>query len=566
MPTAGPSTLNSSLTATTLPSSDTTGSVALSTSTEKHVKENMDIIVVVGPSDIANPSEDPNSPDYVKIKLTKSEFASVFIGLALAIFLASLDQTIVATAIPAILNDFHSLDKISWIGTSYLLTSTAFAPLYGKFADIFGRKPTFLFAVAIFEIGSLICGAANSIELLIVGRAVSGVGGGGIISLVLIIISDIVSFRDRGKYQGIIGAVFGLSSVLGPLLGGTFTDTLSWRWCFYINIPIGGITFAVILFLLRFPSTTGSAWSKLSRVDLLGTILIVATVICLLIPLQYGGGQWAWSDWRIIVMFIVALIFLALFIIVEIKVSSEPVIPPAMFENASVYALLTVAFLIGASFFGLVYFLPSYFQLVNGSTATQAGLATIPLVGGLVVMSIITGQLVSRFGYYKPFLFIGSILLTIGAVLISTLSQHSTHAEQIGYLLLAGLGVGCMIQIRTIGIQASVSPHNIAVATSSSTFFQSLGGSIGVAIVGTIFNNVLQSQLGPELAKAVSSNPDGIKHMSEAQRNVVLDGFTAAFGTSYKATIPLAAIIFLVAFVVKQKPPTAKLDTSVALE
>nr|KAJ3418031.1 hypothetical protein HK105_000452 [Polyrhizophydium stewartii] len=487
-------------------------------------------------------------------------------SLALAIFLASLDQTIVSTAIPAIVKDFQALDQIAWIGTSYLLTSTSFSPLYGKFADTFGRKATFLFAVAVFEIGSLICGVATSMNILIFGRAIAGVGGGGVISLVLIIISDIVSFRDRGKYQGVIGAVFGLSSVLGPLLGGAFTDGLSWRWCFYINLPIGGITMVVIFFLLRLPREEASTFEKFKRIDFLGTALIIAAVICMLIPLQFGGNQWAWSDWRTIIMIIASAVIFVAFFLVEAFVSVEPVLPPSMYENRSVYAILFIAFTLGASFFGLVYFLPTYFQIVNGDSATSAGLSTIPFVGGLIVMSIGSGIIVSRWFYFTPFFFVGSVVLTVGALLMSTMTQYSTRAQQVGYQLIAGLGVGSMIQMRTIGIQASVTPENIAVATAAATFFQSLGGSIGVAIVGTVFQNVLANELGPKFSVLVSRDPSAVRTLPEPSRTFVLDGFSKAFNISYKTTAPLAGLIFIAALFVKQARGVARPKATVIAE
>ncbi|KAI8916447.1 major facilitator superfamily domain-containing protein, partial [Entophlyctis helioformis] len=399
------------------------------------------------------PIDDPTSIDFVRVKLTTTEFVSVYFGMAMAILLASLDQTIVSTAIPAIIKDFQALDRIAWIGTGYLLTSTSFAPLYGKFADIFGRKSSFLFAIIVFLVGSVICGIAPSMDWLIVGRAIAGVGGGGIFSLVIIIISDIVSFRDRGKYQGIIGAVFGLSSVIGPLVGGAFTDNLSWRWCFFINIPVGIITIIVIVFLLKFPPTEGSIASKIKRIDFLGTFVIISAVIALLIPLQYGGDKWEWTDAKTIgCLCLSAALFIA-FIFVELKVAAEPVVPGSLFENVSVYMFLLISFFIGGAFIGLIYYLPSYFQSVNGDSATQAGLETIPLVGGVVLLSILSGQLVSRYGYYVPFLYFGSVVLTLGIALCSTFNQYTTRAQQVGYLIIAGCGLGSMLQIRVIGIQ-----------------------------------------------------------------------------------------------------------------
>nr|KAJ3404559.1 hypothetical protein HK105_003892 [Polyrhizophydium stewartii] len=402
-------------------------------------------------------------------------------------------------------------------------------------------------------------------ELLIFGRAFAGVGGAGIYSLVLIIISDIVSFRDRGKYQGFIGAVFGLSSVLGPLLGGAFTDGISWRWCFYINLPLGAVSLFVVTVFLRLPGPEGSVAAKLKRIDYLGTLFVLAATICLLISLEFGGKDWAWSDARTIVLLVLAVVLFAVFLVVEAKFAVEPLLPPSMYENPSVYSILAITFLLGASFFGLVYYIPTYFQIVSGNTATQAGLQTIPLVGGVVVFSIVSGQLVSRFGYYTPFFFVGSAFLVVGSALMSTLNQFSNRGMQIGYLLLAGVGIGNMIQIRILGIQASVTPHNIGAATAASAFFMFLGGSVGVAIVGSIFNNVLQNEIGTDLSELVTRNPTGVGSLPTAVRDKVLDGFSKAFDTSYKAIIPMAGLIFILALFVRQARPGARKAETVAL-
>nr|KAJ3418714.1 hypothetical protein HK105_007946 [Polyrhizophydium stewartii] len=496
--------------------------------------------------------DDPASPDYVRVKLSRLGFVSVFIGLVLSIFLFAIDQTIVSTAIPAIAKEFQSLDKISWIGTAFLLTSSAFSPLYGKFADIFGRKTTFMVAIIIFEIGSLMCGAANSMELLILGRAVAGVGGAGIFSAGLIIISDIVSFRDRGKYQGILGAVFGVASVVGPLLGGAFTDSISWRWCFYINLPLGAVALVAGFFFLHIPHEGGSIVSKLKRIDYLGTFFVLCATICLLISLEFGGKNWAWSDWRTITMLVVAVILYTIFAVVEAKFAVEPLIPPSMFENRSVYALLAIPIFLGASFTSFIYYLPTYFQTVRGYTATSAGLALIPFMAGVFGLTIITGLLISRTGYITPFFFVGHIVLTVGAALMSTLSENSTRGQQIGYMIIAGCGIGLMVQTRILGIQAAVTHANIASATSSSNFFQTLGGVLGIAIVGTTFNNVLAAELGPELSALVSHNPTGVGSLPDAERAKPLAGFSKAFDTAYKVVIPLAALIFVLALLVKQ--------------
>ncbi|KAJ3056698.1 hypothetical protein HK097_005099 [Rhizophlyctis rosea] len=500
---------------------------------------------------------------YVAVPLSKFGFVLVFIALALAIFLAALDQTIVGVALPRIGEDFGDFAQVPWIGTAYLLTATPIAPLYGKMADIFGRKACFMFAIAVFEIGSAICGAAPNMVALIIGRAIAGIGGGGLFSLVLIIISDIVSFEDRGKFQGIIGAVFGLASVAGPLLGGAFTDShLTWRWCFYINLPIGIFTIVVVFFALRFPQPTGSISQKLARVDYLGTIVLIAAVIALLLPLQLGGSDWAWNSPQVVVLFIVAILLLLLFAWIEMKVAVEPVIPPALFENRSVPLICAIAFCLGAGFFSVVYYITFYFQIVYGDSPMKAGLESLPLMFGVVIFSIICGQIISRTGYYTPLFFTGGALLTTGVALISTLSESSNRGMQIGYLLIAGVGVGNLIQTRVIGAQASVSPKNIATVTSTVNFFQTFGGVIGIAIVGTIFNNAAADNLREALAQLPAGSPplpfdpatapSAVTSLPEPVRSLVIHAFTQALSLAYKCALPFTALILVLAVGVKQ--------------
>ncbi|KAJ3270016.1 hypothetical protein HDV01_000727 [Terramyces sp. JEL0728] len=506
-------------------------------------------------------------PDAVTVQLTKTEFVTVFVSLVLAIFLVALDTTIVSTAIPAIAQEFQALDQISWIGTGFFLTSTAFSPTYGSFCDIFGRKATFIFAISLFEIGSLLCGVAPSMIVLIIGRLVAGIGGGGIFAATLIIISDIVSLRDRGKYQGIIGAVFGLSSVVGPLLGGVFTDQISWRWCFYINLPIGLFTGCVVLFMLKFPAPEGDIMSKLHKIDYLGTIVVVSAVTCFLIPLQFGGSEWAWSDAKTIVLFVVSAVLFAIFIFVELKVAHNPLIPAKLFENRSVPLLLAIAFFLGNCFFSINYYVPTFFQLVYGDSATVSGLQSIPMIFGVVFLSILSGQLISRTGHYKIFLLIGPFFLVGGQVLLSTLTPDTHLWQEIIYLLIAGIGIGSIIQVRILGIQASVGYSNIAVATSTSNFCMNLGGTVGIAVAGTIFTNRLNQNLGNQLASEVSHNPNTIPHLSNVDQ--VRSGIADSLGFVYYYSIPLACLIFLTGIFVEEyfseKKATQKENASIAV-
>ncbi|KAJ3103139.1 hypothetical protein HDU97_010347 [Phlyctochytrium planicorne] len=529
---------------------------------------------LASPKDVAPDRADPTE---VKVPLPRSQFIAVFVGLALSILLAALDQTIVSTALKAIVADLGGQSLIPWIGSAYLLTATSFAALYGKFADIFGRKWVFLFAIVVFELGSLLCAVATSMTFLIVGRAVAGIGGGGIFSLVLIIISDIVSIQDRGKFQGIIGAVFGLSSVIGPLIGGAFSDNISWRWCFWINLPIGAITFVTVIFFLRFPSPEGSIVDKLVRIDYLGTALLTVAVTTLITPLQLGGTDWAWSSAQVIAMLCVSAVFWAAFVYVEVMVAKEAIIPPNLFMNRSVPALLIIAACLGSAFFSAVYYISLFFQVSFGQSATQAGIQTIPLVMGVVLLSIVSGQLVSRTGKYLHFLYIGGLIMIAGTTLTSTLVPSSSTAQQVLYLLILGIGVGSLIQIRVLALQASVDGPRIAIATAVSQFCQTLGGTIGVAITGTVFNNVLSSNIQnhPNLYNFLTRLPgfDDVSKINtvvlreileKAKRqdlvDELVDSFTGAFSISYKCILPFPILILLMALLVKQysfKKPSA---------
>ncbi|RUS25991.1 hypothetical protein BC938DRAFT_471375 [Jimgerdemannia flammicorona] len=446
-------------------------------------------------------------PDAVAVPLNRTRFWLVYLGLEMALFLAALDQTIVVTTLPTIVKEFQSLNQISWVGTAYLLSSTSIAPTYGKLADIFGRKPVMMFAIIAFEIGTIICGSAVTMDMLIVGRAIAGIGGGGVISMLQVIVTDIVSLRDRGKYQGINGAVFGFSTIVGPLVGGAFTDHVSWRWSFCeclmlrtiaccirfvtivlllmsttkfkhfsfpsavadINIPLGAITIVSIAFLLKFPPVAGSTREKLKRIDWIGTPLLLAGVVCILIPVQGGGTQFAWDSALSIALFCVGGAILVAFVLVEKYVAREPVISGSIFMNRTVYASMTVGFFLGIVFYTLTYYLPIYFQIVNGDSATVSGLETIPFIGGMI------GQFISRFGIVRPFMIAGSVINVVAMGLISTLDHNSNSGMRIGYLLMAGVGLGGCLQTRVIALQSAVDMSKISVATTLLSFVQNLG-------------------------------------------------------------------------------------------
>ncbi|KAJ3332728.1 hypothetical protein HDU76_013275 [Blyttiomyces sp. JEL0837] len=514
--------------------------------------------------------------------LTPTQFFLVFFGLALAVFLAALDQTIVAVALKPIATEFNALTQITWVGTAYFLTATAFIPSYGQLADIFGRKPIFLLSILIFEIGSAWCGAANSMNMLITGRAIAGMGGGGIFSLVIIIIADLVAPRERGKYQGIVGAVFGLASVAGPLIGGAFVDKLSWRWVFYINLPLGVITILTVTFLLRIKTKeTTNVWSALSKIDWIGTFLLVAAVVCLLIPIQGGGSTYQWNSPVVISLFIVGGILLAAFIYVENFIASRPVIPFSMFKNVHLLGVFATAFFIGCAFFALVFYAPLWFEVVLGSSATDAGVHTIPLILGLVVMSILTGGTASATGLYWFFLPIGAVVTAVGAGLVSTLNESSGSWQQIIYFLIAGMGVGFGIQTVLIGAQAAVSNDEemIATVTTNTNFWQTIGAVVGLAICSSLFNNKLPSNIAQSLQDynitlnlppnvpidVIYNDPASIRLLLTPEEQApVIHGYVKTLSLLFLMAVPFSALLLIsVMFVKKERLPADKREMPV---
>jgi len=480
---------------------------------------------------------DPGPPlimDQGVVTLPFRELMIVFIGLMLGVFLSSLDQTIVSVCTTKIANEFHALNEIPWVTTAYLLTSTSFQPMYGKGCDIFGRKATFLFAITVFLIGSALCGAAQNMTWIIVARGVAGMGAAGIMSSVMIIITDLVSLRDRGKYQGIIGSVFGFSSVIGPLLGGVFVDKASWRWAFFINLPIGAITIITVIKVLHLPHAMGSFKEKIGRVDFLGALTLICGLVLILLPLNWGGSTYAWSSPIVIGMFCAGIVVIGLFLLVEWKQAAEPIIPFRLFATRTNCAVFATCFFLGMGFFGIMFFMPLYFQIVRQETATSAGLELLPLVIGLLIASIGSGFLVSKWGQYRPFIWVGLALATIGTGLLSLLTVESSRGMEIGFLFIIGLGIGFALQTSVLAIQSSVATKDIAVATANATFFRTVGSVFGVAIAGTVFNNGVKTNLAPLIAL----NP------SVAQ--VVLDSYLAPqFGAEMEAQILSAYMMAL---------------------
>ncbi|TPX35539.1 hypothetical protein SmJEL517_g02194 [Synchytrium microbalum] len=466
---------------------------------------------------------------------TPKQLGLVFVGLALAIFVASINGTIVATALPVIANDLNGLSSLAWIGTSYLLTSTAFQPLSGVLSDIFGRLYTFLGFIAFFVLGSVLCGAANGIGMMIGARLIQGVGGGGLISLCMIIIADIVSIRDQGKYQGIIGATSALAMVIGPLAGGGIVDHTSWRLIFYVFLPVMGFSCVVLIMYLRIPIPQGALSSKVKKIDFLGALVLCASTSMILLALSWGGSQYSWSSPTVLCLLIFGFLLLGGFVLVEAKFATLPILPVYLFRIRNFWTSNAIAFVAGFFMYGAIYFVPLYYRNVHGYDATAGGLSLLPLMLSLVFASMIGGGLTSRFGVVRPFIWIGTVLLAVGSGLLSTLNESSPRGVEIIVLVVAGLGLGLIIQSAQIAVQASVETKDMATGTAAVSFFRNFGGVLGVGISATIlqdrWSNFLIQQFntnGIPLSALASLDLSDVSTISPDLRVLVIRAFIMA--------------------------------------
>ncbi|MFG2927541.1 DHA2 family efflux MFS transporter permease subunit [Streptomyces achromogenes] len=477
-------------------------------------------------------------------------------ALLLGLLLAALDQTIVSTALPTIVSDLGGLEHLSWVVTAYLLASTAATPLWGKLGDQYGRKRLFQIAIVIFLIGSALCGMAQDMPQLIAFRALQGLGGGGLMVLSMAIVGDLVPPRERGRYQGLFGAVFGATSVLGPLLGGLLTEHLSWRWVFYVNLPVGVVALAVIAVALRLSHRAAH-----HVIDYLGTFLIAAVATCLVLVASLGGTTWPWGSARIIGLAVLGVVLAVAFVAVERR-AAEPVLPLRLFRVRTFTLASVISFVVGFAMFGAMTYLPTFLQVVHGVTPTLSGVHMLPMVFGLLLSSTVSGQIVSRTGRWKVFPVAGTAVTTLGLLLLARLDEHGGTAVMSTYFFVFGLGLGLVMQVLVLIVQNAVPYEDLGVATSGATFFRSIGASFGVAIFGTVFASRLGDKLADAFrgvrlppgvgADALKSDPRGIAALPPAPRQAALHAYASAITDVFLYAAPVALLGFLLAWFLKE--------------
>ncbi len=480
----------------------------------------------------------------------------IFAGLLLVMLLAALDQTIVATALPTIVGDLGGLSHISWVVSAYLLAQTAVTPLYGKLGDMYGRKIVLQAGLIVFLFGSALCGLSRSLDELIAFRALQGLGGGGLMVSAQAAIGDVVPPRERGRYTGLFGAVFGLASIAGPLLGGFLTGNFSWRWIFYVNLPLGALAFFVLA------ATLPAAAERVHHVvDYLGTILLAAGLSAIVLATSLGGTSYAWGSTLIVCLGVAGVLLLAAFALAERR-AQEPILPPRLLANRVFLVTGAIGFVVGFALFGAVTYLPLFLQVVKGASPTGSGLQLVPLMGGLLITSIASGQVITRTGHYKPFPIAGTAVMALGLYLLSTMDPTSSRVSISLFMFVLGLGLGMVMQVLVLAVQNAVDYADLGVATSGATLFRSIGGSLGTATLGAVFANRLSSELKSVFPAgalghaniAGQVNPKEIAGLPPALRVGYLHAFTNSLSTVFLTASVIALGAFAFSWFLRELP------------
>ncbi len=497
--------------------------------------------------------------DVVTVPARRREVMAVLPGLMLAILLAMLDNMIVSTAMPRIVGELHGLTHLSWVVTAYVLGTTVSTPLWGKIGDLYGRKNIFITSIVVFLVGSALSGASQSMAELIGFRALQGLGAGGLLVGAMAIIGDLVPPRERGRYQGFMAAVMSLAMVAGPLAGGFITDHLNWRWAFYVNLPLGVVALFLVVTQLHLPKRRTE-----HRIDWTGAGLLAVGITALVLITTWGGNQYPWGSAQILGLAGLAVLSLALFALVERR-AAEPVLSLGLFRNRNFTLSVVIGFLLGFAMFGAISFLPLYQQVVQGASATNSGLLLLPMVAGMLVTSLVAGQLITKTGHYKTYPVLGGVIMVVGMYLLSTMDMHTSKTVTSLSMAVLGAGMGFLMQTTMLISQNSVEQRDMGVASSSATFFRSIGGSFGVSLFGALFNNGLKSditaQLGPAAAAKLTSG-SGVAGLSQAKlaeipeqlRTALFHGIATAVSHVFFWSVFIAALVPVAAILVKQVP------------
>ena len=495
----------------------------------------------------------PADPESSSAGISPQRRNLIFVAVLLGMLLAALDQTIVATALPTVVADLGGAGHQSWVVTSYLLASTIATAIVGKLGDLFGRKAVFQAAVVFFLLGSVLCGLSGSMTMLVASRALQGIGGGAIIVTAMAVIGEVIPLRERGRYQGALGAVFGVTTVIGPLLGGFFTDHLTWRWAFWINIPV-----AIVVLLVAVTAIPSLAKAARPVIDYAGIVSVGLGASGLTLATSWGGGEYAWTSPVIIGLFVASAAALAVFVWVETR-AAEPILPIRLFASPVFTVCCILGFIVGFAMLGALTFLPTFMQFVDGVSATTSGLRTLPMVAGMLITSIGSGNIVGRTGRYKVFPVAGTAIMAVAFLLLSGMDAATPTWQQSVFLFALGSGIGLCMQVLVLIVQNTASFSDLGVATSGVTFFRTIGSSFGAAIFGSLFANFLAGRIGPALAASgapprAAESPQALHALSPEMAAPIVDAYADSLGSVFLCAVPVAIIGFVVSLFLREVP------------